>query len=162
MKQSVSNPYESLWFSSPPRPSINVLTPGFSLAPAVGRVPKETRKLPDLRFSVLELRGSGGGPLAASSLRLVELLRPRLLGPHLAHQRLASGIMQTLLPRPASGLEAFVCRSTPGNHPARQRPAGETWGGAHGGSGAGSGFSVGLSFSVRIMGGGGGESGLRR
>lgn len=51
-------------------------------------------------------------------------------------------------------MEAFVCRSTPGNHPARRRrPAGERRGGAHGGSGAGSGASLGLSFSVAGMGG---------
>ena len=55
-------------------------------------------------------------------------------------------------PRPAPGLEAFVCRSTPGNHPARWLPAGETRGGARGGSGAGSGPSLGLSFSVGGMG----------
>lgn len=69
------------------------------------------------------------------------------------------GLCKKSLPRPAPGLEAFVCRSTPGNHPARQRPAGETWGGAHGGSGAGSGSLLGLSFSVRAM---GREGGLRR
>lgn len=68
MKQSVSNPCESLWFSSSLRPSINVLTPGFNLAPAVGWVPIRTRKLPDLRFSVLELHWSLWGRAAGGRL----------------------------------------------------------------------------------------------
>lgn len=142
--------YESSTSSSL-QPCTNVLTPGFNLEFAPGRV---TGNLPDLRFFP--------GGVQSDSLRAGRRLPPPCdwcnletpppgAAPRPPVGGRPRGLCKLPPPRPAPGLDAFVCRSTrkPPRAGRRQVRSGEGLAVV----GAGSGPSLGLSFSVGGMGG---------